>query len=113
MSLGGFMGVNVTAIDMVEEKEKIEEEKEEVKIIHPILSAKVVEISSFGDVSVRFSEATNLELDQLELELMPFDIPENFNMSKLNFTWEVVSFDGINLEIKMKFTNPVYVSPNR
>ena len=113
VSLGGFMGVNISAIDASKEKKVDQEEKEEeVQIIHPKLSARVVEISSFGDVSVRFSEATNLELDQMELELIPFDLPEEFDVSKLNFTWEVVSFDGINLEIKMKFTNPVYVSPN-
>ena len=33
-------------------------------------------------------------------------------MSKLNFTWEAKSFDGVNLEIKINFTDPVYVSPN-
>lgn len=49
----------------------------------------------------------------MELELLPYDTPEGFDFSKLDFDWEVKSFDGDKLEFKIDFTNPLYVSINR
>ena len=48
----------------------------------------------------------------MELELQPNYLPEGFDMSKLDFFWGVKEFDGIKLDIKINFTNPVYISPN-
>lgn len=40
-------------------------------------------------------------------------MPEGFNISKLDFEWEVKKFNGVKLDIKINFTHPVYVSPNK
>jgi hypothetical protein len=48
----------------------------------------------------------------MELEILPFDLPEEFDFSKLKLVWEAKSFDGVKLELKINFTNPIYISPN-
>ena len=37
-------------------------------------------------------------------------LEEDFNISLLNFTWEVTSFHEKELKIKLNMTNPLYIS---
>lgn len=48
----------------------------------------------------------------LEVEIVPYDIPEEFDKSKLAFTWRVVEYDGKELKMKLDFEYPTYVSLN-
>ena len=34
----------------------------------------------------------------------------DFNVTALNFTWDVVSFDGDTLKIQLNFNDPFYIS---
>ena len=40
-----------------------------------------------------------------------FEINENFNMSRLNFTWNVTSYIKDIMIITLKFNNPLSISP--
>jgi len=39
------------------------------------------------------------------------DQEENFNVSKVNLTWAVESYENSTLTIKLNFTSPVSISP--
>jgi hypothetical protein len=41
---------------------------------------------------------------------VPFDLPEDMDPSMLAFEWKVVRFEGNRLDLKVNFTNPVFVS---
>jgi hypothetical protein len=82
-------------------------------IVYPKLKAIISGISTFGDLSIKFSEKTKIEMNMMELELIPYDLPEGIDLSKLKFVWEAKSFDGVKLELKINFTNPAFVSPNK
>ena len=47
--------------------------------------------------------------------IQPIDGRESdigFNISKLNFTWNVTSFNGKNMKINLNFSDPLYISPS-
>ena len=100
-----FLGV------VIEVKPEVKEEEEEPEVIetknggvvYPKVKAKITFISSFGDVTVKFTEDMvpydHLLMDDkvLQVEIIPFDIPEDFDESKLAFTWKAVSYEGDEL----------------
>ena len=117
-------GIFIVIVEEEEEVEEIEEEieeVEEVKIIYPEVTAKIVQISNFGMVNITFSEemfvnSTDLSWiddDVLTMELFPYELPEDVDLSLLSFTWKAVKFEGENLDLKLSFYNPVYISLNK
>ena len=79
-----------------EEKEEEEAKKKEKKVREeelPKVKAKIESISSLGDVVIKFTEKMlpyDFELIDkkvLQLEIIPYEIPEGFDESKLAFTW--------------------------
>ena len=85
---------------------------------NPKVTAKVVAVSSFGAINVTFSEgifrnSTDLswiDSSVINLELVPFDLPEGMDPEMLSFVWKVVRFEGNSLDLKVNFTNPVFIS---
>ena len=48
--------------------------------------------------------------DSIRLNLEPNYVSEEFDLSNLNFTWDVVSFEEDLLTIKISFIKPFYIS---
>lgn len=60
-----FGGIDVNSVDQslaFNGSDSIIEVAEEV-IVYPKLKAKITEISTFGDLTIKFSEKTNLDMD--------------------------------------------------
>ena len=51
----------------------------------------------------------------VDMWLIPFENwhlqKENFDISKLNFTWNCTSFEKKTLKFKLAFNNPLEISP--
>ena len=100
-----FSGVVIEVVPEIKEEEP---EVEEVSnnddgVVYPKVMAKITSISPFGDVMIKFSEDmvsndfSTIDDKVLQMEIIPFDIPEGFDESKLAFTWKTVSFEGNEL----------------
>jgi hypothetical protein len=67
-------------------------------------------IKKFAPNSVNM---TDLNETQLELYIWPYNnrqLEEGFNLSKLNFTWEVVGFEYDYVLVQLNFTDVNYIS---
>ena len=79
-----------------------------------LLFAKIENINGLGLLSIRFNHKIDLELIEsregkflinnkmVDIYIDPFKerlANKNFNISQLNLTWEVISFDGTKLDI--------------
>ena len=82
-------------------------------IIHP-MSASITEVDKFGLVTVTFGqkmkvqEASSISNKVLSISVIPHIgamYPE-----KLGFNWECVNFTEENMQIKLTFENPLYLS---
>jgi len=114
---------------------KIQQNEKKVKG-RKSLQATITSISSIGLMTIFFNQEmnTNVNLTQLssnyypyrslvateDLNLLnmyisPFDnwVSErnNYNLTKLNFTWEATSFVGNILEVQLDFHSPSSISP--
>jgi hypothetical protein len=80
-----------------------------------------VEISNFGAINITFSEKMFVKSTDvswinesvLELELVPYFLPEYIDPTFLVFDWKVVSYENKSLILKVNFTNPAYISLNK
>ncbi len=62
-----------------------------------------------------FVSSTDLSwMDQsvLDLELVPYFIPIDFDTTQLGFTWKVERYIDSSLDLKVIFTNAAYISMN-
>ena len=85
------------------------------------LSAKITKVSSVGLVTVEYStdmvtdfNLTWINETVLDLYIDPANNRSNnadFNMTTVNFTWEVVSFEKNKLVIQLEFFKPAFISP--
>ena len=85
------------------------------------LSAKLTKVSALGLVTVEFStdmvndfNLTWLNETVLDLYIEPAmnrSLNENFNLTTVNFTWNVVSFEENKLCIQLEFFKPAFISP--
>ena len=84
--------------------------------------AQIDSISTVGILSVTFNYdmLTNFNLSQLNSSIIDiYMVPanqrhleeQNFNMSQLNFTWEVESFEIRTMVIKLNFSCSMCISP--
>ena len=82
-------------------------------IIHP-MSASITEVDKFGLVTVTFrqkmkvQEASSISNKVLSISVIPH-IGAMYP-DKLGFNWECVDFTEENMQIKLTFENPLYVS---
>ena len=112
--VGVIIPIEEEIIEIVEEEIVIEESNPEF----PIVKAKVTEVSNFGDVTVEFSEDmefvdfNKIDSKVLNIELIPFMVPDGYNMSNLAFTWKAISYSGNKLQLKISFNNPIHISLN-
>ena len=85
------------------------------------VSARVASISSLGEVVIEFNATmddsvnlTMLNSSVLDLYIVPAlsrEGEEDFNLSQVNFTWVVTKFESPELELKLNFSYPLFVSP--
>ena len=87
------------------------------------MSAYIKSISQLGEVEIKFS--TNMRTENLNLThinstivdayIRPHDDwhlrEENFNLSTLNFTWNVTSYQNDTMWLQIVFNNPLQISP--
>jgi hypothetical protein len=111
--------IDVNKVDFKDENKKDKDSEDKPKVEHPKVTAEIVELSSFGVVNISFSEnlfvnsTTNLTwIDDsvISLHLEPFFIPEDISPSMFAFTWQAIRFEKNMLDLKINFTNPVYIS---
>ena len=76
-------------------EEEVVQVEELVKVEYPKVTAKIVDVSTFGVINITFSEnmfvnSTDFSwIDDtvLDLELVPYFIPEDMDPAQLGFTW--------------------------
>ena len=56
------------------------------------------------------SDLSWIDSSVINLELMPFGLQEDMDLSMLSFKWKVTRFDDNKLDLKVNFTNPIYIS---
>ena len=87
-----------------------------------IVTAKIHEISAFGNMTIRFShemraeflDIEDIDSDVLDISLKPaLDREESttFNTSQIDFKWKAYGYEGKDLLIKLDFTYPTLISP--
>ena len=103
---------------MLEPEEVINKDKKEV-----ICTAKIEEIDQFGEVLILFNvnmktevvNITHLNDTIIDMYIEPYNNwtswTSEFNLTTLNFTWNVTSYNGKKLFIKLNFYNPEVISP--
>lgn len=95
----------------------------------PNVTAYIHDIDHYGLMEIRFNATmfTNFNLSQLNTDLLEihldpsYELPEGFNMSDLNFTWEAISYKNTEmygknwaiLKIKINWNNVAAISPFR
>lgn len=88
-----------------------------------IVKAKIYSVDQYGNVlivfnvniSTAFVNITEMNTTYIDMYVEPYnkwdlDI-EDFNMTKLNFTWNVTSYHGRKLWIKINWFSPPTISP--
>ncbi len=88
-----------------------------------IVSAKIKSIDQYGEVQIIFNvnittdfvNITEMNTTFIDMYIEPYNSWQNdnddFNMSNLNFTWNVTYYHGRELFIQCEFFNPPYISP--
>ena len=87
-----------------------------------ICSAEIESVTSFGEMDVRFSTLMNtqgIDITMLNETLIDIYVKpsgnratlSSFNVSQVNLTWSVTSFEGDLLKIKLTFENFAEISP--
>ena len=80
------------------------------------VTAQVVAVSSFGAINITFSESINSsdvscnDSSVINLTIVPYAFLEYMDKSMLSFEWEVIRFEGNMLDLKVNFTDPIYIS---
>ena len=104
------------------EDEKFEEiiQVVEEKVIknNPKVTAKADKVGIFGEFRLTFSESmfrnssdlSWIDDSVINLQIIPFDLPEDIHPDMLSFEWKVIKFEGAFLDFKIKFTNSTYIS---
>ena len=79
--------------------------------------ARISKIDQVGNMTILFSQDMDtftVELDTLaksmEIDISPYFIDDDFDQTLLEFEWEIVSFEDDQMDIKLKFVNPLYIS---
>jgi mevalonate kinase len=78
-------------------------------------------IDYFGNMTIKFSKqmnnkminVTQLNSTYIDIYLAPsndWHKFETFNLSKLNFTWNITAYEGDEMHIKLNFTSPESIS---
>ena len=90
-----------------------------------IVSARIHSIDQYGEVLIIFNvnmstalvNITQMNSSFIDMYIEPYNNwtegIDDFNMSKLNFTWNVTSYEGRKLFIKCNFFSPPTISPRR
>lgn len=79
-------------------------------------------INAHGLVTIKFNEDMHIPSNLSHLNATSVTtfihvskeriIADNFNISKLNFTWHVKSFLKDTLIVQLNFSDPLYISPD-
>ena len=92
------------------------------ELVKPGVRAKIVYTDRFGNVTVKFNAEMVTDYDwkklitpeTLDVYIEPsgnrsIDEP-HFNLSKLNFTWEIKSFEVDTMKLHFSFGDPIWIS---
>ena len=89
------------------------------------LTGYIVNCTQYGDAFIQFSkemdnigvELSHINESLLDIYIVPYDNYtddiDDFNMSKLNLTWEAMEFYQDYLRIKIKFESAPWISQNK
>lgn len=109
-----FLGV---VIEEPPEEFKVVEKKVVEKDDNVPVFARISKIDQVGNMTILFSQkmdTSTVELNtiakSMEIDLSPYFIDDDFDEKLLEFEWEIVSFEDDQMDIKLKFVNPLYIS---
>ena len=88
-----------------------------------IVSAHISGITSLGEVSIKFN--TPMKIEQVNITHINFTVLDiyikpaldrhliapDFNLTSLNFTWNIILYQEDTLKIKLNFSDPLTISP--
>ena len=83
------------------------------------VTAYIKSISIFGDMVVEFNASMNtnfsfseVNMSLVDIYIIPSDREDDFDIKKVNFTWELIKVTNSQHHYKLIWDYPLEISPN-